>query len=150
MTAGLWAAFFYWTFDKVRRPGKGGGRKEGKCYTYCGTAGLSPEGKRSGAPLGNEGKGEKGASWGEYTYRRVLRERGRENERGMRYWRRAKHHTSSLYGGTEEEEMSPSASPKVGAHAPDFSLPAVDGTTVRLADYRNQQHVVLVFLRGFF
>jgi peroxiredoxin len=36
-----------------------------------------------------------------------------------------------------------------GAAAPDFSLPASDGSLVSLADYRGKSRVLLVFLRGF-
>lgn len=34
---------------------------------------------------------------------------------------------------------------KVGDLAPDFELPTKDDRTVRLSDYRNRKHVVLVF-----
>jgi peroxiredoxin len=37
----------------------------------------------------------------------------------------------------------------VGQLAPDFSLTDVEGRTIRLSDYRGQQHVILVFTRGF-
>lgn len=43
-----------------------------------------------------------------------------------------------------------SRSVPIGSEAPDFTLPAVTGEQVRLSDYRGRQHVVLVFLRGFF
>lgn len=33
----------------------------------------------------------------------------------------------------------------VGSHAPDFSLPAVSGEQVSLADYRGKKHVVVEF-----
>lgn len=33
--------------------------------------------------------------------------------------------------------------------APNFTLPAVDGSQVSLADFQGKKHVVLVFLRGF-
>jgi peroxiredoxin len=33
--------------------------------------------------------------------------------------------------------------------APDFTLPDFQGRPVRLADFRGQKHVVLVFNRGF-
>ncbi len=33
--------------------------------------------------------------------------------------------------------------------APDFTLTDIHGQSVRLADFRNRQHVVLVFNRGF-
>lgn len=33
--------------------------------------------------------------------------------------------------------------------APDFSLTDFDGRRVRLSDYRNRRHIVLVFNRGF-
>jgi peroxiredoxin len=33
--------------------------------------------------------------------------------------------------------------------APDFALPDFRGETVRLSDFRNHSHVVLVFNRGF-
>lgn len=35
---------------------------------------------------------------------------------------------------------------KVGAPAPDFTLPAIDGTRVTLSDYRNKKNVVLSFI----
>ena len=37
----------------------------------------------------------------------------------------------------------------VGQPAPDFSLPDASGHAVRLADYRGQKPVVLVFYRGY-
>lgn len=36
-----------------------------------------------------------------------------------------------------------------GHQAPEFELEDVHGRTVRLADFRGRQPVVLVFLRGF-
>ncbi len=36
----------------------------------------------------------------------------------------------------------------VGTIAPTFSLPAIDGSTVALAQFRGKQPVVLVFYRG--
>lgn len=41
-------------------------------------------------------------------------------------------------------ETTPPAYPKVGEPAPDFTLPADDGTTVSLGDLRGK-HVVLWF-----
>lgn len=38
---------------------------------------------------------------------------------------------------------------EINAPAPDFELPDFTGTPVRLSDYRDQRHVVLVFNRGF-
>jgi peroxiredoxin len=38
---------------------------------------------------------------------------------------------------------------EVHAQAPDFALEDFSGQTVRLADYRGQKHVALVFNRGF-
>ena len=38
---------------------------------------------------------------------------------------------------------------ELDAQAPDFALKDFHGQTVRLADYRGQKHVVLVFNRGF-
>jgi peroxiredoxin len=38
---------------------------------------------------------------------------------------------------------------EINAPAPDFELPDFSGRTVRLSDYRDQLHVVLVFNRGF-
>jgi len=37
----------------------------------------------------------------------------------------------------------------VGRPAPDFTLPDSSGRPVRLADYRGQKAVVLVFYRGY-
>ncbi len=37
---------------------------------------------------------------------------------------------------------------KVGERAPDFSLPAADGKTYRLADLRGGKRLVLVIFRG--
>ena len=34
--------------------------------------------------------------------------------------------------------------------APDFTLPDLDGTSVRLSDSRGKEHVILVFNRGVF
>jgi hypothetical protein len=44
---------------------------------------------------------------------------------------------------------SPSQMFPMKGQAPDFSLKAVDGSSVRLSDYRGKKHIVLVFLRGF-
>ena len=35
--------------------------------------------------------------------------------------------------------------PAIGESAPDFSLPAQDGSTVSLADFKGKQNVVLYF-----
>jgi peroxiredoxin len=37
----------------------------------------------------------------------------------------------------------------IGQTAPDFELTDVQGNTVRLSDYRDKKHVLLVFTRGF-
>lgn len=37
----------------------------------------------------------------------------------------------------------------VGTQAPDFKLPASNGTTVSLSDYRTKKHVYLFFVREF-
>ncbi len=37
----------------------------------------------------------------------------------------------------------------INAPAPDFTLPDWQGTPVRLSEFRDRQHVVLVFNRGF-
>jgi peroxiredoxin len=37
-----------------------------------------------------------------------------------------------------------------GKTAPDFTLEAMDGETVKLSNYRGQKFVVLVFYRGYF
>lgn len=39
---------------------------------------------------------------------------------------------------------------EINASAPDFELADFSGRPVRLSDYRDQRHVVLVFNRGFF
>jgi peroxiredoxin len=36
-----------------------------------------------------------------------------------------------------------------GAPAPDFELPDLQGTSIRLSNYRGRKVVVLAFLRGF-
>lgn len=38
---------------------------------------------------------------------------------------------------------------QVGEHAPAFTLPAVSGEQVSLAQFEGEKQVVLVFLRGF-
>ena len=38
---------------------------------------------------------------------------------------------------------------EINTPAPDFSLEDFQGRPIRLADYRQAQHVVLVFNRGF-
>ncbi|MEJ2157705.1 MAG: redoxin domain-containing protein [Desulfobacteraceae bacterium] len=38
---------------------------------------------------------------------------------------------------------------EIDASAPDFELADFTGRSVRLSDYRDQRHVVLVFNRGF-
>jgi hypothetical protein len=38
---------------------------------------------------------------------------------------------------------------EINAWAPDFELPDFSGSLVRLSDYRDRRHVVLVFNRGF-
>jgi peroxiredoxin len=37
----------------------------------------------------------------------------------------------------------------IGQTAPDFELADVEGNTVRLSDYRDKKHALLVFTRGF-
>lgn len=39
---------------------------------------------------------------------------------------------------------------EINASAPDFKLPDFNGRPVRLSDYHDRRHVVLVFNRGFF
>jgi peroxiredoxin len=38
---------------------------------------------------------------------------------------------------------------KIGSYAPDFRLPATNGTEIGLSDYRNKSNVVLFFVREF-
>jgi peroxiredoxin len=38
---------------------------------------------------------------------------------------------------------------RVGADAPDFTLPSTGRGRIRLADYRGHEQVLLVFLRAF-
>jgi peroxiredoxin len=38
---------------------------------------------------------------------------------------------------------------QINTTAPDFSLQDFQGKTVRLSDYRDHKHVVLIFNRGF-
>ena len=38
---------------------------------------------------------------------------------------------------------------EINTPAPDFSLDDFQGRSVRLADYREKKHIVLVFNRGF-
>ena len=44
----------------------------------------------------------------------------------------------------------PSRAVPMGNMAPDFTLPAVGGSSISLSDYLGERCVVLVFLRGFF
>jgi peroxiredoxin Q/BCP len=37
----------------------------------------------------------------------------------------------------------------VGSPAPDFTLPAADGQSVRLADFREKQRLIVFFMRAF-
>ena len=38
---------------------------------------------------------------------------------------------------------------EVGAPAPDFALPSAASTTIRLADFRDKQNLVIFFMREF-
>ena len=38
--------------------------------------------------------------------------------------------------------------PAVGTEAPDFTLEALDGTEIRLSEYRGESPILLVFFRG--
>ena len=38
---------------------------------------------------------------------------------------------------------------QINTKAPDFSLQDFEGNTVRLSDYQDHKHVVLIFNRGF-
>jgi hypothetical protein len=39
--------------------------------------------------------------------------------------------------------------PKIGARAPQFSLPSATGSTVSLSDYAGKSKLVVVFYRGY-
>ena len=51
--------------------------------------------------------------------------------------------------GTRADAGRP-PSPREGFPAPDFALEAMNGETVKLANYRGQKTVLLVFYRGYF
>jgi hypothetical protein len=51
-------------------------------------------------------------------------------------------------GGDEPSPPAGPAAPKVGSVAPSFILPAANGGTVSLADYRGEQPVLLYFSMG--
>ncbi len=38
---------------------------------------------------------------------------------------------------------------KIGSHAPDFRLPATNGSRIALSDFRHKTNVVLFFVREF-
>lgn len=52
----------------------------------------------------------------------------------------------------EDKELAAGAIEKfgvdIGKPAPDFALPDQDGNTVKLSDYKDKRHVLLVFVRG--
>jgi len=51
--------------------------------------------------------------------------------------------------GNLEKEIKMPGKVELNVMAPDFSLPDFGGQQVRLADFRGDRHVVLVFNRGF-
>jgi cytochrome oxidase Cu insertion factor (SCO1/SenC/PrrC family) len=54
-------------------------------------------------------------------------------------------------GSTQKNQNKEKLMPKVELNcpAPDFQLNDFNGKPVRLADFRDQKHVILVFNRGF-
>jgi peroxiredoxin len=46
--------------------------------------------------------------------------------------------------------MSDPSSVSTGSLAPEFNLPAGNGTEIRLADFRNNKNVVLFFIREYY
>jgi hypothetical protein len=65
------------------------------------------------------------------------------------FLKRATYDDTLIHKHQEKEGQENMPKVQLNQHAPDFELNDFNGNKVRLSDFKNRNHVVLIFNRGF-